>query len=76
MLAFWLKDFWKVFTTMWKVYDGGKKLKNSEKKFEKIVWQGPEYASESYCRDLTQPEFTCSSLTIEKLEQGIKYVQS
>ena len=24
----------------------------------------------------TQPAFTCSKLTIEKLEQGVKYVQS
>ena len=26
--------------------------------------------------DLTQPAFTCSKLTIETLEQGVKYVQS
>ena len=25
---------------------------------------------------LTQPSFTCSKLTIETLEQGMKYVQS
>ena len=25
---------------------------------------------------LSQPAFTCSKLTIEKLEQGVKYVQS
>ena len=25
---------------------------------------------------LTQPAFTCSKLTIEKLEQGVKYVKS
>ena len=25
---------------------------------------------------LTQPAFTCSKLTIESLEQGVKYVQS
>ena len=24
----------------------------------------------------TQPAFTCSKLTVEKLEQGVKYVQS
>ena len=24
----------------------------------------------------TQPEFTCSNLTIETLEQGVQYVQS
>ena len=29
------------------------------------------------CRhDKTQPAFTCSKLTIETLEQGVKYVQS
>ena len=27
-------------------------------------------------RDNTQPVFTCSKLTIEILEQGVKYVQS
>ena len=26
--------------------------------------------------DVTQPAFTCSKLTIETLEQGVKYVQS
>ena len=26
--------------------------------------------------DDTQPAFTCSKLTIETLEQGVKYVQS
>ena len=25
---------------------------------------------------ITQPAFTCSKLTIETLEQGVKYVQS
>ena len=25
---------------------------------------------------LLQPAFTCSKLTLEKLEQGVKYVQS
>ena len=27
-------------------------------------------------KDLIQPGTTCSTLTIEKLEQGVKYVQS
>ena len=27
-------------------------------------------------RDHSQPAFTCSKLTIETLEQGVKYVQS
>ena len=26
--------------------------------------------------ELSQPAFTCSKLTIETLEQGVKYVQS
>ena len=26
--------------------------------------------------EVTQPAFTCSKLTIETLEQGVKYVQS
>ena len=30
----------------------------------------------SYILVLTQPAFTCSKLTIETLEQGVKYVQS
>ena len=29
-----------------------------------------------YTRDWPQPAFTCSKLTIETLEQGVKYVQS
>ena len=28
------------------------------------------------CTIFTQPAFTCSKLTIETLEQGVKYVQS
>ena len=32
-------------------------------------WQGAKYSS-------TQPLFICSKLTIETLEQGVKYVQS
>ena len=27
-------------------------------------------------KDTTQPAFTCSKLTMETLEQGVKYVQS
>ena len=30
----------------------------------------------SYYKNSTQPAFTCSTLTIETLEQGVKYVQS
>ena len=33
------------------------------------VWQGPKYA-------LAQSTFTCSKLTVETLEQSVKYVQS
>ena len=29
-----------------------------------------------FSRTATQPAFTCSKLTIETLEQGVKYVQS
>ena len=29
-----------------------------------------------FCRVITQPAFTRSKLTIETLEQGVKYVQS
>ena len=32
-------------------------------------------ASTSLVEKQTQPEFTCSKLTIETLEQGAKYVQ-
>ena len=28
------------------------------------------------CWNITQPAITCSKLTIETLEQGVKYVQS
>ena len=37
----------------------------------KEVWQGPKYSSEC-----SQPGITCSKLTIETLEQGVKYFQS
>ena len=30
----------------------------------------------SCCTLITQPEITCSKLTIETLKQGVKYVQS
>ena len=44
------------------------------------VWHGSEYApghlSKIWLRDTIQPAFTCSKLTIETLEQGLKYVQS
>ena len=29
----------------------------------------------SYADDITQPAITCSKLTIETLEQGVKYIQ-
>ena len=32
--------------------------------------------SRAELKKLTQPAFTCSKLTIETLEQGVKYVQS
>ena len=38
------------------------------------VWQGPKYTSKSCV--FSQPTITCSKLTIETLEQGVKYVQS
>ena len=36
-----------------------------------LVWK-----SLLYMKPQTQPEITCSKLTIETLEQGVKYVQS
>ena len=41
-----------------------------KQKFVKKVWWS------SSLKDTTQPAFTCSKLTIETLEQGVKYVQS
>ena len=41
-----------------------------KQKFVKKVWWS------SSLKHTTQPAFTCSKLTIEKLEQGVKYVQS
>ena len=43
-----------------------------------------KYAFHMFCKSIikhnklsiTQPAFTCSKLTIETLEQGVKYVQS
>ena len=41
------------------------------------VFQGSEYASECVAfTQSTQLAFTYSKLTIETLEQGVKYVQS
>ena len=34
------------------------------------------YTSNRSVKTLSQPAFTCSKLTIETLEQGVKYVQS
>ena len=39
------------------------------------IWRGPKYALETYCKE-PQPATTCSKLTIETLEQDVKYVQS
>ena len=35
-----------------------------------------KYIKKNHSKDKTQPAFTCSKLTIETLEQGVKYVQS
>ena len=35
-----------------------------------------ENHTDRYFTKTTQPAFTCSKLTIETLEQGVKYVQS
>ena len=37
--------------------------------------QGPKYALETYCKRL-RPAITYSKLTVETLEQGVKYNQS
>ena len=39
---------------------------------EREIWFYPFI----FCRVITQPAFTRSKLTIETLEQGVKYVQS
>ena len=36
----------------------------------------PNFTEKIRKRKITQPAFTCSKLTIETLEQGVKYVQS
>ena len=38
------------------------------KKIEIVAWNG--------LNQVTQPAITCSKLTIETVEQGVKYVQS
>ena len=38
-----------------------------------MEWSNKEYENGSHT---TQPTFNCSKLTIETLEQGVKYVQS
>ena len=35
-----------------------------------------KYKLNKFKRLISQPAFTCSKLTIETLEQGVKYVQS
>ena len=39
-----------------------------------IIYKICEYAKKD--KEASQPIFTCSKLTIETLEQGVKYVQS
>ena len=38
--------------------------------------QNPRIFRKLRCLTPAQPSFTCSKLTIETLEQGVKYVQS
>ena len=38
-------------------------------------WLG-HYVSADYCKSDSPAAITCSKLTIETLEQGVKYVQS
>ena len=67
----------------------GIKIESSHYPKSTKVWLGypstqsaqvPPNLSEGFCRsewkESTQPAFTCSKLTIEILEKGVKYVQS
>ena len=42
--------------------------------FSKIKYFGNDFSFSK--NDISQPTITCSKLTIETLEQGVKYVQS
>ena len=48
-------------------------LKEATRNDSKIPWQ-TTLLEPDYNEDATQPAFTCSKLTIETLEQGVKYV--
>ena len=43
---------------------------------KKITLKITENYFSYFQKSFTQPAFTCSKLTIETLEQGVKYVQS
>ena len=45
-----------------------------DKSFVPQTEQGPKLTLLDASMALTQPAFTCSKLTIETLEQGVKYV--
>ena len=45
-------------------------MENSNKTFDRYTENG------SIPKEQTQPAFTCSKLTIETLEQGVKHIQS
>ena len=49
---------------------GGEFCPPTQKRGSKTLQKGLEM------QNITQPAFTCSKLTIETLEQGVKYVQS
>ena len=66
--------------SQWRIQNPFKHLRLSVLIFAKhsilYVWQVSEYASKSLISAVPQPAFTSSKLTIETLEQGVKYVQS
>ena len=51
---------------------------NRSVKFWQTLRHECDMHNHSYCQwsQITQPAITCSKLTIETLEQGVKYVQS
>ena len=59
---------------------GVKRLKTTVRKspyldLNLLIWKNAEQLQE-IINPYTQPAFTCSELTKETLEQGVKYVQS
>ena len=74
----WLRDnktFWKTITPFF-TYKGIKEESITLVKKRETIEQPKNFWNLEYFLFWSRPAFTCSKLTIETLEQGVKYVQS